>query len=130
MSNTYHIEKQRDRHLAMAEVFKALGDPNRLKIIWMLTGEGEERLCVADLAEKLGITQPAASQHLKVLKNAAILEPRREGYHTYYTVNIPKLVEYKETIDFMFKRVLEGCPYAAECDGTCKFSETFHHDAT
>jgi len=124
MFDEAHIN-QRDRHLAMADVFKALGDANRLMIIWMLTSEIEERLCVADLAKKLGITQPAASQHLKVLKNVDILEPQREGYRTYYTINIEELVKYKEVIDFMFERVLEGCPYAAECDGVCKISETF-----
>lgn len=120
-----HIISRRDKHLAMAEVFKALGDPNRLNIIWLLTNKDDERFCVADLAERLGITQPATSQHLKVLKNVGILEPKREGYRTYYTINIEKLVEYKETMDFMFDRVLEGCPYAEECDGICKISGTF-----
>ncbi|MCP4231657.1 MAG: winged helix-turn-helix transcriptional regulator [bacterium] len=115
---------RRKRHLEMAEYFKALGDAKRLKIIWMLSAK-DDRLCVADLAEKLEITQPAASQHLRTLKNVGLVKPEREGNKVYYTLNIEKLVEYKEVSDFMYERVLEGCIYAAECDGICKFSETF-----
>ena len=87
----------------MAEVFKALGDPTRLRIIRMLAWEMEDSLCVADLAGKLGITQPAASQHIKVLKNIGVLEPNRKGFRVYYNINTDVLVDYKEFIDELFK---------------------------
>jgi ArsR family transcriptional regulator len=69
----------------MAEVFKALGDPTRLNIIKLLLSQGG-RLCVGMLARKLGISQPAVSQQLKVLKNAGLVEADRMGFHMHYKV--------------------------------------------
>jgi len=57
----------------MANIFKAFADPTRLRLIRLLASNMEEKLCVVDLAKKLGISQPAASQHIKVLKNINIL---------------------------------------------------------
>ncbi|MCK4655209.1 MAG: winged helix-turn-helix transcriptional regulator [Candidatus Cloacimonetes bacterium] len=71
----------------MAEIFKALGDPNRLKIIKLLVLNQDEPLCVADLAERLGISQPAVSQHLKILRNINVVIPHKVGFHVYYKVD-------------------------------------------
>jgi len=49
--------------MEMSEVFKALGDPTRLRIIRMLVSKIESSLGVSDMANKLGITQPAPPQH-------------------------------------------------------------------
>lgn len=49
--------------MEMSEVFKAWGDPTRLRIIRMLVSKIESSLGVSDMANKLGITQPAAPQH-------------------------------------------------------------------
>lgn len=56
--------------------FKALGEPTRLKILRMLA---EQDLCVCDLEEVLQISQPRISQHLKVLKQAGLVQVRREA---------------------------------------------------
>lgn len=72
----------------IAEVFKALGDPNRLKIIKLLVSNKDKDLCVADLAKRLGISQPAVSQHLKILKNIDIVEPHKVGFRVYYKVDV------------------------------------------
>ena len=101
----------------MAEVFKALGDSNRLRIIKMLASNMENSLCVVDLAKRLGITQPAASQHIKVLKNIGILEPNREGYHVYYYINKKILKKYKVEIDELFKIAFEKCSDFDTCNG-------------
>ncbi len=55
------------------EIFKVLGDQNRLKIIKMILSTGNN-LCVGMLAQKLGIAQPSVSQHLKILKTAGLIE--------------------------------------------------------
>ena len=55
--------------LKMSEVFRALSDPTRLRIIRMLASNMESDLCVVDLAKKVGISQPALSQHIRILKN-------------------------------------------------------------
>jgi DNA-binding transcriptional ArsR family regulator len=60
----------------MAELFKVFGDSTRIKILYILS---ESELCVCDIAELLGMTQPAISYQLKVLKQAKLVRSRREG---------------------------------------------------
>jgi len=107
----------KDKVVIMSEIFKALGDPKRLRIIRMLASKMEDDLCVIDLAKKLGITQPAASQHIKILKSVGILEPNRIGFRVYYSVNADVLNTYKEDINKLFKRVFEKCPKYGKCKG-------------
>lgn len=57
-------------------LFKALGEPTRLQILRLLA---EQELCVCDLEEILQISQPRISQHLKVLKQAGLVQERREA---------------------------------------------------
>jgi len=101
----------------MAEVFKALGDPTRLSIIRMLASEMEKDLCVVDLAKKLGITQPAASQHIKILKSVGILEPKRNGNRVHYNLNADVLTIYKEKIDGLFELAFKKCEHYRTCRG-------------
>jgi ArsR family transcriptional regulator len=107
----------KDIVVKMAEVFKALGDPTRLRIIRMLASNMLNDLCVADLAERLGITQPAASQHIRVLKNLGILEPNRKGFRVFYTINTEILTTYKEQIDALFELAFQKCEKFPNCGG-------------
>ena len=68
-----------------AEIFKALGDPTRLKILKLIITKGNN-LCVGKIANVLDVSQPAVSQHLKVLKNAGLVEADRQGFHVHYQV--------------------------------------------
>ena len=101
----------------MIEIFKALSDPNRLRIIRMLASNMVNTLTVSELAEKLNITQPAASQHIKVLKNIRLLEPNKEGYRVYYQINLDVLTEIKKAIDTMFEMVYQKCSKFGQCKG-------------
>lgn len=65
----------------VAELYKALGDETRLRIVALLT-HGE--LCVCHLEAALALTQPAASRHLGVLRAAGVVEARREGSWIHY----------------------------------------------
>jgi len=68
---------------AMAESFKALADPTRLKILAMLfTGE----LCVGDIADHLEVSQSAVSHQLRLLRSLDIVRYRKEGREVYYTL--------------------------------------------
>lgn len=102
----------------MADVFKALGDPTRLKIVKMLASNPERKLCVGALARKIGISQPAVSQHLKVLKSVGLVEPNRAGYHVHYAINTEMLASYKESMDELFQLALEECSCSDECQKT------------
>lgn len=76
-----------------AQVFKALGDGTRLKILKIIAHLGNV-VCVGMIADRLNITQPAVSQHLKVLKNAGIVQAQREGFHVHYSIVRDCLSEY------------------------------------
>ena len=75
-----------------AEIFKALGDATRLKILKIIAAKGNN-LCVGIIADKLNISQPAVSQHLKILKNAGLVEADRQGFHVHYQIK-------KDSLDF------------------------------
>ena len=64
----------------MAELFKTFGDSTRIRILYILS---RTELCVCDIAEVLGLTQPAVSYQLKALKQARLVKPRREGKTVY-----------------------------------------------
>lgn len=67
----------------MAELFKVFGDSTRIKILYALF---EAELCVCDLAALLGISQPAMSYQLKILRQAKLIRNRREGKTVYYAL--------------------------------------------
>ena len=100
----------------MAEVFKAFGDEKRLKIIKILGSNVNEVFCVSDVAQQLCVSQPAASQHIKILKNVGILEENRRGFRVFYTINLDVLTKYKKNIDDLFKKAFEKCEYEFSCD--------------
>jgi ArsR family transcriptional regulator, arsenate/arsenite/antimonite-responsive transcriptional repressor len=66
----------------------ALADPIRWRIVDLLR---TEQLCVCHLVEELGVTQPLVSHHLKVLREAGVVESERFRYWTYYRV-VPSAV--------------------------------------
>ncbi len=73
-----------------ADVFKALSDSNRLRILEMLTG-GE--LCACRLLEELDVRQPTLSHHMKILCKCGLVTSRREGQWSYYSIDQDKLEE-------------------------------------
>jgi ArsR family transcriptional regulator len=69
----------------LAQLFKILADETRLRILEML-GRRKE-LCVRDLWERLGQSQPAVSHHLGLLRMAGLVDTRHEGKHIYYRID-------------------------------------------
>ena len=66
---------------SLERLFQALGDATRLRILGLLlTGE----VCVCDIHESLGISQPKASRHLAYLRRAGLVTARREGLWMHY----------------------------------------------
>jgi DNA-binding transcriptional ArsR family regulator len=66
------------------KVFKALADKNRARILKMLE---EQELCVCQIMAVLGLKQSTVSKHLSVLRNACLVEGRREGTWIYYSIS-------------------------------------------
>lgn len=102
----------------MAEIFKALGDPTRLRILRMLASHPDQKVCVGCIAQRLGISQPAASQHLKVLKNVGLAEPNREGFRVHYAIDRDALAALRTDWEALCALVTEESP----CPGkeTCQ----------
>jgi len=69
---------------SMANLFKTMSDPNRLKILWAL-GEGE--MCVCDLAALLDSSESAVSHQLRLLRQMCLVSNRRQGQVLYYRLN-------------------------------------------
>ncbi|NLW43900.1 MAG: winged helix-turn-helix transcriptional regulator [Syntrophomonadaceae bacterium] len=69
---------------SLAELFKALGDPTRVKILFaLLTRE----LCVCDLAAVVGMSESAVSHQLRLLRAQKLVKFRREGKNVYYSLD-------------------------------------------
>jgi ArsR family transcriptional regulator len=74
---------------ALAERFKALADPTRVAIVNRLAGEGE--VCVCAFVNDLDLSQPTISHHLRVLREAGLVEASRRGTWAYYRL-VPETV--------------------------------------
>lgn len=95
-----------------AEIFKVLSVETRVKIIDLLKANGA--LGVKDISEKLGITPPAVSQHLKILKQAGLVRSERQGYWIPYSINEEAMEDCREILN-------EVC--SCGCQGKGKFKE-------
>ena len=88
--NEAHVRSARqalssDREiLSLAEVFRTLGDPTRVKILQALSAE---ELCVCDLAKLLGISESATSHQLRVLRSQRLVRFRKEGKMAFYSLD-------------------------------------------
>lgn len=69
----------------MVKMFGALGDSTRFKLVQLLARK--EELCVSDLAHQVGISTAGASQHLKILEQAGLVDRNRNGQKICYTIN-------------------------------------------
>jgi DNA-binding transcriptional ArsR family regulator len=91
--NTTHTESNNEKTTRLgggvvkdlAQLFKLLADETRLRILDMLGARKE--LCVRDLWERLGQSQPAVSHHLGLLRMAGLVDTRHEGKHIYYRLD-------------------------------------------
>ncbi|HBW37205.1 helix-turn-helix transcriptional regulator [Desulfosporosinus sp. BICA1-9] len=86
----------------LAELFKTLGDPTRVRIMDALA---KNEFCVCDLAELLGLSQSATSHQLRVLRNNRLVKYRREGKMVYYSLDDNHVLAlYREGLE----HILEG----------------------
>lgn len=87
----------------ITSVCKALSDPNRLRIVRMLSGSEK---CACVLLEKLGITQPTLSHHMKVLAECSLVRARKDGKWMRYSLDCATLTAFK---GFIASLECEGC---------------------
>jgi ArsR family transcriptional regulator len=73
-----------DRAVELAQVFKALGDPVRLRLLSMIASRAGGEVCVCDLTPAFDLSQPTISHHLKLLRQAGLIDSERRGTWVYY----------------------------------------------
>jgi ArsR family transcriptional regulator, arsenate/arsenite/antimonite-responsive transcriptional repressor len=76
----------------LAPVFKALGDPVRLRLVSLIGARQGGEACVCDLTSAFDLSQPTISHHLKVLREAGLIESERRGTWVYYRI-VPAALE-------------------------------------
>jgi DNA-binding transcriptional ArsR family regulator len=99
----------------LIRIFGALSDPTRARILKHLS---EQVLCVGALAQRLGVTHSAVSQHLRILREAGLVQGDKRGYWVHYSLDRRQI----RTISAQISRWLEGLSSgpAGECGDTAK----------
>lgn len=70
----------------IARVFKALGDPTRVRLLSMISSSEGGEACICDLTEPVGLSQGTVSHHMKLLAEAGLVEREQRGRWAYYSV--------------------------------------------
>lgn len=70
----------------LARVFKALGDPTRVRLLSMIAAHSGGEACVCDLTEPVGLAQPTVSHHMKQLADAGLVTREQRGRWAYYAL--------------------------------------------
>ena len=70
----------------LAHVFKALGDPTRVRLLSLIAAAAGGEACVCDLIEPVGLSQPTVSHHMKLLVDAGLVSREQRGKWAYYRV--------------------------------------------
>ena len=94
-----------ENFLTIASVFRQLGDPNRIRIFWLLCHCEE---CVTNISALVGMSSPAVSHHLKQLRASGLIVNRRDGKEVYYKAADTQQVEL---LHQMIEKMVEiTCP--------------------
>ena len=98
------------------KVIKALGEPNRFKLLELMT---ERMYCVKALSHLSGLSESSVSQHLKVLREAGLVYGVKRGFYTHYAVDKEQLKRVIDELNALFltqskpcDRPFYGCPEA------------------
>ncbi|MDO0913296.1 metalloregulator ArsR/SmtB family transcription factor [Streptomyces sp. DT2A-34] len=77
---------EEDQAAELAKTFKALGDPVRLRLLSLIASRAGGEVCVCDLTPAFDLSQPTISHHLKLLRQAGLIDCERRGTWVYYWV--------------------------------------------
>lgn len=70
----------------LAHMFKALGDPTRVRLLSLIAAHDEGEACICDLTDPVGLSQPTVSHHMKQLVDAGLVTRDQRGKWAYYRV--------------------------------------------
>ena len=81
----------------LAAMFKALGDPVRLRLLSLIASHPGGQACVCEISSTFDVSQPTISHHLKLLRSAGLLDCERRGTWVYYWV-IPQVLQQLSSV--------------------------------
>jgi ArsR family transcriptional regulator len=94
----------------LIQIFKALSDKNRLRIVKMLE---QKSMCVCEITEILQLANSTVSKHLSILKNAGLIVSQKEGRWINYKIN-PESDKYVNTLEDIMKDWINDDPVIVE----------------
>ncbi len=97
----------------LVSFFRALGEETRVKIVLMLF---EEEMCICELIEKLNLSQSAVSHHVKILKQAELVNDRRKGKWTFYSINQHGFEKNLSILDQELKHLVNTYEYTEKVE--------------
>ncbi|PSL37383.1 ArsR family transcriptional regulator [Labedella gwakjiensis] len=83
----------RDGAERVARVFKALGDPTRVRLLSLIAAAGGGEACICDLTDPVGLSQPTVSHHMKQLVEAGLATREQRGRWAYFRA-VPHALEH------------------------------------
>jgi DNA-binding transcriptional ArsR family regulator len=98
----------------MQEAIDAIAHPGRRAMLRLVL---DRELSVSEIAERVGLSQPAASQHLKVLRDAGLVRGRVDGRRRLYRVDLEGLERLRRQLDTYWGPALAALKEAAEAEG-------------
>ena len=103
----------------LARIFKALGDPVRLRILSLVASHDGGECCVCDISPGFEVSQPTISHHLKTLREAGLLDCERRGTWVYYWV-IPSGLEQLSAVLALDSTEIPAASAVASRERTCR----------
>lgn len=97
----------------LIDFFRAMGEETRAKIISMLY---REEMCICELMERLKLSQSAVSHHVKILKQAGLLNDRRYGKRTFYSINKQGFLAHFNRLQKSIMQPVKQYQYAVKAD--------------
>ena len=86
-----------DDAIALADTFKALADPARLRLLSLVANASSGEACACDLVDPVGRSQPTVSHHLSMLVDAGFLSREKRGKWAWYRV-VPERLEFVRSV--------------------------------
>lgn len=110
--------------VAMADIFDVIADETRRQVLGVLlerySAGGE--ISVGDIVERLGLTQPTVSKHLRVLRDHGLVSVREDGQHRYYSLDSAPLDDVQDWLGPFLGRPVDGDELDAAFDGSAVFA--------
>lgn len=82
----------------LARIFKALGDPTRVRLLSLVAAHTDAEACICDLTEPVGLSQPTVSHHMKQLTEAGLVTREQRGKWAYFRVADDALVQVARSL--------------------------------